>query len=139
MGNPKIKEYSKPFSKSNQPDKDAVRRRVQSRKKNIKKRRELAEILNLALKGKIGNQINDILNDLGVKASTIEEALHFVQIAKAISNKDTQAYMALMQTSGLNKPEKIEHSGQIATPYNDSQVDKILNSIRAAGKVKSNR
>jgi len=45
---------------------------------------------------------------------------------------------SLCKVLGYNAPEKSEVKIDSA-PYNDSQVDKILNSIRAAGKVKSNR
>lgn len=98
----------KPFTKERPPSKAAIAKRAATNRERSKKRRELTDLLSLALKGKIGNDINKVLSDLGVKATTIEEALHFVQIAKAISKEDTQAYQALMQTSGLNKPVKTE-------------------------------
>jgi hypothetical protein len=113
MANPNILTTAKPFSKDYQPSKAGIRKRAETNKKNTQKRRELNELLALALEGKIGEEINKVLSQLNIKATTLEEALHFVQIAKAISQKDTQAYMALMQTSGLNKPIKTEHSGEI--------------------------
>ncbi len=96
----------KKFTKDYQPG----RKKIAETKK---KKRELTELLSLAIKGEFGKEINAVLiNKLGIKANTIEEALHFVQIAKAIGKDDTAAYVALMQTSGLNKPIKIEQSGE---------------------------
>jgi hypothetical protein len=112
--NPNIKDVQKKFSKDYQPSKESVKKRGETNRKNTQKRRELTELLSLALEGKIGDEINKVLAQLNIQATTLEEALHFVQIAKAISQKDTQAYMALMQTSGLNKPIKTEHSGTVS-------------------------
>jgi hypothetical protein len=112
--NPNIKDVQKKFSKDYQPSKESVKKRGETNRKNTQKRRELSELLGLALEGKIGDEINKVLSQLNIQATTLEEALHFVQIAKAISQKDTQAYMALMQTSGLNKPIKTEHSGEVS-------------------------
>jgi hypothetical protein len=112
--NPNIKDVQKKFSKDYQPSKESVKKRGETNRKNTQKRRELTELLSLALEGKIGDEINKVLAQLNIQATTLEEALHFVQIAKAISQKDTQAYMALMQTSGLNKPIKTEHSGEVS-------------------------
>lgn len=107
--NKNINKHAVPFSKTNQPNKAAIKKRSKARVETLKKRRELTDLLSIVLKGEFGEQINGVLEaQMGAKAETLEEALHFVQIAKAISDKDTQAYQALMATSGLNKPVKTD-------------------------------
>lgn len=124
MGNPNINKYSKPFTKDNQPSKEALAKRVKNRSENTRKRRELAELLNLSLKGNAEKDINEVLmEEMGISAATLEEALHFVQIAKALSQKDTAAYMALMNVSGLVKPTKV------------AQTDKDGNDVQLITKV----
>lgn len=109
MGNKNIKDHSIPFSKTNQPSAASIKKRAETRKRNTLKKRELADLLNLTLKGNINKAINTVLkSEMGVSAKTLEEALHFIQIAKAITQKDTDSYRALMQTAGLNKPVKVE-------------------------------
>lgn len=108
MGNIKTLKH---FTKDRQPTKEQRKKQAKTRTENAKKKRELSDLLSIALKGKIEKGINSVLFlEMGIKAGTIEEALHFVQIAKALSQKDTTAYMALMQTAGLNKPIKIENT-----------------------------
>lgn len=115
MSRKNIKDDAVKFSKDRQPSKEARIRGAKKTAETKAKRRELSDLLNLVIKGEFGKEINQVLTEkLGMKASTIEEALHFVQIAKAIGKDDTQAYMALMQTSGLNKAVKTEVSGVVS-------------------------
>ena len=133
MGNPNIQKSAVRFSKTYQPSRASRKKAGKKKTATIKKRRELTKILSLALKGKFGEEINTTLfNGLGLKATSLEEALHFVQIAKAISKEDTQAYQALMQTSGLNKPEKSEIKvSSAADPKQFDTIVKKLNEIRS--------
>lgn len=96
-----------PFRKDRQPTKAQRAKGNKKRSETCKKKRELKELLSIALSGNIEKDINDVLvEEMGTRAETLEEALHFVQIAKAISSKDTQAYMALMNVSGISAPVK---------------------------------
>ena len=117
MGRSNIKDDAVKFSKDRQPSKEARARAGKKVSETAKKKRDLSELLQFAIKGEFGDEINKTLfQALGIKADTIEEALHFVQIAKAISQKDTQAYQALMQVSGISKPVKTELTGANGGP-----------------------
>lgn len=110
LRNPNIREVSKgtQFSKTRQPT-DAQRKKAARNMSVVKqKKREIRELLALALTGEAGDQIKELIKEqFGDIPATVEEALHFMQIVKALSERDTFAYKALMDVAGITKPTKI--------------------------------
>lgn len=116
--NPKAPKNPVKFTAERQPTREARLKGAQLRVEKTRKRRELAELLNMTLGGNLGKNINTVLEaELGTKAETLEEALHYVMISKAMG-KDVSAYNALMNVSGIAKPIKtdITSNGQTLAP-----------------------
>ena len=130
------------FSAERQPSRASIEKAAIKRSATLRKRRELSELLNMALGGKLGQNINTVLHaELGAKAETLEEALHYVMISKAMS-KDVSAYNALMSVSGIAKPIKtdVTSNGQTLAPIDappdlsrltDEQLTQLLEINRA--------
>jgi hypothetical protein len=87
----------------------------------------------------IDDLLAEVLGD-EQNGETIAKAILTKLSKKAIAGDVRAAEIILDRAYGKSK-QAIDLKGQldIATPYSDSQVDKILNRIREASKIKSNR
>lgn len=132
IGNPNIRNIGKKFTSEDNITPEQRLKSAETLKKKTKKKRELLELLNIKLKGSGGEMVQKKFEEIfGVKPRTLEEALHFSQVIKGITDKDTYAYSALMQGAGLNKPIKIDTTSggkplQNAIDYSKMTTEDLL-------------
>lgn len=109
-GNMNLHKHGKQFGPDYQVTPEQRAKAGETKKKKTAERRQLVDLLQLAFKGELGEEIKEqIEEDLGMLPTTIEEALHLIQVTKAIKKKDTFAYATLMQAAGINKTN-IDHT-----------------------------
>lgn len=122
------------FSKENQPNEKSIRKAAKKRSATCKKKRDLKALLFANLRGEAGKEIRKSISEqFGEKPETILEALHFMQIVKAVSEQDTPAYRALLDAAGLMAPVKNDITGNLRTEmiWNETktyEADKKANS-----------
>jgi hypothetical protein len=103
--------YGKQFSSEYQPPAQIRSERNKKGNETRRKKRTLAQLLNLALEGDAGEKLKQGIKDLlGVEIFTIEEGLHISQIVKAIADKDTSAYRVIVETAGIMAPTKFANT-----------------------------
>lgn len=109
------------FSANRQPSAESMKKRAETQRKKGAIRRELRALLSIRLAGQTGKEINESLKELGIKANTLEEAMHFAQISKAITSSDTSAYNAIINAVNENKHTEIIIPAEIVIDFRKAQ------------------
>ena len=95
----------------------------------IRQRRKLSETIDVFLKKKA---TPEEIEQLGLEdGATKQDALIAAMMARAIEQKDVQAFNSLRDTAGEKPTEKIAAEVETITPEDRKQIERILNRTKA--------